>query len=318
MSLFKYLKRRLPFMKRWQDCFLRLLFRVLMIPAYMLPLDRGSAFLGKLTATIASRLSVSNKMRASIRIAFPQWDAKRAEALVHNNWNNVGRMVVELAHIRTFFVHERAQRIEVCPHPSVQEFFSNRQNGHDTRPFIIVSAHVCAGVLATIPFLMPGDLQQKEFGFVYNWNAFNNHLVEAAIRISPRLKRLSNKNAYADAARLMTRGQGILVLADKNVRSGVPATFFEHSIRLTRLVPLLALNTNAVIIPAWGFRKGQTASFRLTTGALITADPNVPHKEEIKRINQVIATYMEDQIHHSPSDWLWITREAIELFHPPF
>ena len=66
----------------------------------ILPIDLGSAIVGKLFRFLGPQLPINKRAKTHLKSCFPHWNAIELEANIRDMWENLGRTTAEFPHIQ--------------------------------------------------------------------------------------------------------------------------------------------------------------------------------------------------------------------------
>lgn len=242
----------------------------------------------------------------NLEIAFPEKSLSEREAIALASFENLGRVLGELAHFPKATGEELRDLIdldfETERSPELDAFEAEREKGRGT---LLVGPHLGnweMGVFAYSAFREP---------LVYLARPLDNPLIED-LTVSLRSRfgnRAINKNNSVAAAMTVLREGGILgVLPDVNVlhRDGVFVPFFGMLANTTSGVAMMAMRTGAMIVPmccVWNEEKGK---YRVFYGKFVESPNSGDRHRDVYEMTAAYTTELEKFIRAYPEQWLWI------------
>jgi len=239
----------------------------------------------------------------NLEIAFPEKSVAQRERLLQGTFENLGRVLAEISHFRHATPAKLEQLIEFHFDPDVLAVYENLKTGG--RGVIIVSAHL-------------GNWEL----FVYAWSALyvpmsylarplDNPLIED-LTVSLRTKfgnePINKTNAVNRALKILREGGILGILADVNVhpKEGVFVPFFGIPACTSTGAALLAIRTNAVIIPMCGVWDEKKQHYIAIHGAVIEPSRTGDRSRDIVETTARFTAEIEKLIRAYPDQWLWI------------
>ena len=265
----------------------------------LIPLDLGSALIGKLLRLIGPRLPISHRARKNMKSCFPTWNDKDLEVNIRNMWENLGRSAAEYPHIPYLNVSGADHRIDVIG----VEYIDLLRD--DNLPGIVFSAHL--GNWELLPMLAhPNGL---DMNFVYR--ALNSPLAEKVLRRSAG--KLQDKlipkgrEGAIQMARVMREGGHLAIMIDQKLNEGIDIPFFGRPAKTSTALAAFALRYRCPVVPA-RVERLSGANFRVTFYPPL----KLPNSGELKTDTLTLMTNINQQIEHwireTPSQWLWLHR----------
>lgn len=122
------------------------------------------------------------------------------------------------------------------------------------------------------------------------------------------IKLIGKHNALKTVISQMKRGSAIAIVVDQNTAEdeGILVDFFGLEARHTPVASVLAKRFNAVILPAFTYKKGDGYVTKILSP--IESDSGVGFKEDIKRLTQAQADVTKEAILKAPSEYFWFHR----------
>jgi KDO2-lipid IV(A) lauroyltransferase len=245
--------------------------------------------------------------REQLRAAFPEKADAEIEQILVSVWDNLGRVVVEFAHLDEFTVQGLGpDGPDVITYsPETLAHFERIMS--DNKAVIGFTAHyanwelgaVCAkalGAKTAVLFRRP-DIGSVSDLIVKLREPLMGQMIPTGLDAPIRL------------ARLLQSGTHVGMLADQHYTKGVPVTLFGRQCLGNPLVAMLARQTEA---PIHGIRVVRKADDRNGFWGEIT-DAIPPVRDTDGRIDvpgttQALTTVMEGWIREYPEQWLWLHR----------
>jgi lipopolysaccharide heptosyltransferase II len=270
------------------------LYRALGFGIGLLPL-RGAMRTGRMLGWLGYWL-VGKYRRIALRnlaIAFPEKPARELRALARRHFATL---------VGNLFAAEKIARL---PPASMLAFATVEGLEHveraeaSKRGFVFVISHIGNWeLLAQLsPLVFPtacGTVYQR---LANSW--MDAHVREVRGRIGLAL--FERKEGFNAACDLLRKGGGVGVLMDQHAGdSGVWCPFFGRLASTTPLASLLALRTDAVLIPTAMYTDG------LGHWRFVIEEPIEPRGQEAPELTAKLNLALEKQIRRQPADWFWV------------
>lgn len=120
---------------------------------------------------------------------------------------------------------------------------------------------------------------------------------------------VDKRNAMRVIMDVLQKGGKVGVLIDQHVsrREGIFVNFFGHPACTTSAPALLALRSDAAVIPVVVLRE-ERGRFRILLGKEVSP-PRTGHvKEDVAALTAAMTTALEELIRRRPEQWLWVHR----------
>lgn len=239
----------------------------------------------------------------NLHIAFPELSESEHKLLAQGAFKNLGRVLGELSHFSTATRESLAKTIEFQIDPDVYaEYESVKADG---RGVIIVSPH-----LGNWEVLVYGWSALQE-PISYLARPLDNPKIEA-LTVSLRTKfgnRPINKtNSVSPAMKILREGGILGILADVNAhpKEGVFVPFFGTPACTSSGVALLAMRTNAAIIPMCGVWDEEKQHYVGVHGRIIYPSNTGDRHRDVAETTAQFTAEVEKLIRKYPDQWLWI------------
>lgn len=266
---------------------------------------RAAVAVGIGTSRLGHRL-LKNLRRVAdtnLKIAFPDIDDAERARLTKGTFDNLGRVLGEMSQFPKYTPARLEKMIEFRFDPEVLAKYERLR--HEGRGFIIVSPHL-------------GNWEL----LVYAWSALrepisylarplDNPLLEdltVSLRTKFGNRPLNKTNAVPTAIKILREAGTLGILADVNAhpKEGVFVPFFGVPACTSTGVAMLALRTNAVIVPLCGVWDRSTGKYVATHGQLIEVSSSGDRQADILETTARFTAEVEKLIREYPDQWLWI------------
>jgi len=277
------------------------LFRAVFGLLAILPLRVAMAGAAALAGTVVRLVRPMRRVGlTNLAMAFPEKSAREHLNILVASWQNLGRMVAELAHVHRL----DATNIESVVTVDRPDLWKEAEAGLATNGALVLSGHFGNWELAAIAHGLLGHPV---------------HLVVRTIK-NPLVDRFINevrsnggvsllrKNQAARGVLRTLRAKGIMVLPlDQNAsrRTGVFVDFFGRPASTNAAFARIAQRTGATVYPGFLVREGRSSRHRIVILPPVTfasmADPNQAAVDFTQRCTAVL----EEMIRRHPDHWLW-------------
>lgn len=284
----------------------RLLFAALGVLPRTAALRIGEA-LGRLGYKLAGglrRVAIRN-----LEIAFPEKSPAERERIARASFENLGRVLGELTQFPRMGRDELQKLIEF-------EFDTEESRTSDEWIAFEAERETGRGVLLIGP-----HLGNWEVG-VFAYSAFRESLTYLARPLdNPRIEELTvslrsrfgnraidKNNSMAAAIAILRRGDVLGVLPDVNVlpRDGVFVPFFGTLACTTSGVAMMAMRTNAIIVPMCCVWNKETRKYNVFYGSAVYPANTGDRHRDVLEMTAAFTAEMEKFIRAYPEQWLWI------------
>jgi len=261
----------------------------------ILPVDAASAIGGWLGRNIGLRLGITKRALRNIERALPELDAPGYSAAMEEMWDNLGRVVAELPHLRRI----TAERVEIIGEENIVPF---RRDGN---PCIVFSGHFANWEI------LPPVARHIGIPCVQVYRAANNPLVDGFMRwvrrfedneIAPKGPRGARRAISA-----LKEGRCLGILIDQKMNDGIAVPFFGRDAMTAPAPAQLGLRHECPIVPARLERLGG-CHFRVTLNAPLDIPKTGDRKADVATVMRSVNALFEDWIRTRPGQWLWLHR----------
>ena len=262
----------------------------------LLPLDAASNLAGAAAHFSGPRLGISRRAARNIARAFPERDPAAIAGLVGVMWDNLGRTVAELAHLRDVDCFATGGRVEVV---GVEHLDRARDDGQGG---IFFAAHLGWWDLPALALAQRGlDVQMV-------YRELNNPRVDAVVQRArnPMGKYLGKGR---EGARVMIAGlragRHFGMLVDQKMNDGIAVPFFGRAAMTAPALAQFAVRDGVPMFPVRCERTGG-ARFRLTFYPPLAPAETGDRARDIAETTTRVNAMLEDWIRARPEQWLWL------------
>jgi Kdo2-lipid IVA lauroyltransferase/acyltransferase len=243
--------------------------------------------------------------RTNLAAAYPEKSPREVEDILRGVWDNLGRVVVEYAHLDRLWdydpAHPNAGRIELSPGTS-ERLARLRDDG---KPALIFAAHLGNWELPALAAAAYG----LDTAILYR--APNVVPVAEAVR---RIRTLNmgmlietGIGAPAKAATALKRGAHFAMLVDQFYYQGTEVTFFGRRCKANPMIARLARHFDC---PIHGTRVVRLPGgrFRIELTEALVAPRDLEGRIDPQATTQLMTSMVEGWIREHPEQWLWLHR----------
>ena len=267
---------------------------------------RSANFAGAFMRKAGPLLKEHRLGRENLRAAYPEKSDAEIEKILGGVWDNLGRIMVEFAHLDEFSVAGigRQSRDVITYAPETAERFERVRKGGQA--MIGFGAHLAnweipavgatlLGVKSAVLFRRPGI------------PAISDLIVKLRAPLMGELIPTS-LDAPVRLARLLQSGVSVGMLADQHYTRGVQVTFFGRRCLANPLIAMLARQTGA---PIHGLRVVRNADRNSFWGEI--SDEVKPARDadgnfDVAGTMQAVTAVIEGWVREYPEQWLWLHR----------
>ena len=244
--------------------------------------------------------------REQLRATFPEKSDAELETILAGVWDNLGRIVVEFAHLDEFCVEgfgKPTADVITYPPESQERYDWIMGSGKATIGF---AAHLAnwelPGVGAKLIGVKSAVLYRRP-----NIDAVRDVIVKLR---EPLMGELipTGLDAPVRLGRLLQAGVHVGMLADQHYTRGIEVTFFGRPCLANPLIAMLARQTELPIFGMRVVRKTDGNSFWGEIVGPVEAARDTNGRVDIKGTTQAITNVIEGWVRQYPEQWLWLHR----------
>ena len=240
----------------------------------------------------------------NLELAFSDLSPTERRQLLEQSFENFGRIIADFAHFPRSTPTDLAARVE----SSFPQAWETRYRAAKVagRGVIFVTPHL--GNWEMLALAMSAIFEP----IAYLARPLDNPLLDRyTSRVRSRFgnRPINKRDSVLQGLAILDGGGNLGLLADVNTlqRDGVFVPFFGHLACTTRSVAMLALRTDALIVPAccvW-----DTNRYRILVGEPVEAVRTASYaKKNIIDTTALYTTEIEKFIRAYPGQWIWIHR----------
>jgi KDO2-lipid IV(A) lauroyltransferase len=274
-----------------------------------LPVAAASNLGGAAARTIGPLLPVSRVADANLRLALGLDPASRRR-IVRGVWDNLGRTVAELPHLRDLRRNAAGPGWDIVGESLARELSATGG------PVVFFTGHLANWeIMARVA---------EEFGIRLSifYRAASNPLVDRLIlrmrqRATGAAAPMFAKGAHgARGAMAHLKAGGYLgMLIDQKMNDGISATLFGHPAMTASAAAAFALRYRCRLVPTHAERLGP-ARFRLVVEPPLTLPDSGDRHADIAALTEAMNRHLERWIRARPAEWLWLHRRWPKELYP--
>jgi KDO2-lipid IV(A) lauroyltransferase len=240
----------------------------------------------------------------NLELAFPDLSLDERRQLLEKSLENFGRIIADFAHFPHATPADLAARVGTSfPKELEARYHAAKAAG---RGVIFVTPHL--GNWEMLAFAMSAIVEP----IAYLARPLDNPLLDRyTSRVRSRFgnRPINKRDSVLEGLAILDAGGNLGLLADVNTlqRDGVFVPFFRHLACTTRSVAMLALRTDALIVPVccvWDANR-----YRILIGELVEAVRTASYaKKNIIDTTALYTAEIEKFIRAYPGQWIWIHR----------
>ncbi len=252
---------------------------------------------GKFIGAIVPKLKKTG--RRNLEIALPELSEDEKEQILDGTFESLGRHLGFVSHFRRFKLEDIRNLIEVV---GLENFEKAKATD---RGIIFFTGHF--GSWEVFNLLPPA------FGYSMNIlvRRIDNPLVEKFVdnfRTRFGCQTLDKKQSARRMFRVLENCEILGILADLNVQEheGIFVDFFGIPASTTTSIAKLALNTNAIVLPAFAVWNEEKQKYVVHLEPPVGYEKSENADEDLRNLTQDITTVVEKYVRAFPKQWLWI------------
>jgi KDO2-lipid IV(A) lauroyltransferase len=287
--------KRLPLLQQFLWAVEAGVFGIFIGISRLLSPERASALGRRIFRTIGPRLDKTRIFRRNLTLAFPEKPAGEIEALIRQIWGNLGAVLAEYPHLRTYAVAGKPDRLEIVINNDSPVF------QHTGKAAVFVSAHLANWEIPLASAIRLGIPVSVLYTPLQNpW--LDRMLYKARARMGVNM--LPRDGSIRTLVRELGKGRSIGLLVDQRVDSGEPVPFFGLDMNTSTTPARLALRYHCDLVPIRVQRLGE-ARFRVSFEPSVTASAEITDEDRkildmTRQLNKLFEIWISDQ----PRDWL--------------
>lgn len=264
----------------------------------LLPLDAASGIWGWIFKRLGPLTSTHRTVLRNLRLAFPEWDEGERRRLAVDQWENVGRVLIE------FFLMDRIMadpgRVELIGQDKLEAL---KAGG---RPIVFVSGHFANWEVMAACKTIAG------IEGVLAYRGANNPYIDAKMRES---RRRYGVNLFApksleggrEVMSALKAGLSVGVLSDQKYHEGLRVPFFGYQVPTQHAPVRWAMRFGAHLQPGW-VERTRGARFRVYVGEEIPLPAVGATGADVEAGVAAINAFIESRARARPWEYWWVHR----------
>jgi KDO2-lipid IV(A) lauroyltransferase len=293
------------------------LLRLLIGIVRLFPLDTASDISAWITQKIARGGRRHRNALANLAIAYPEKSLEEREEIAMENWDNIGRVIIEAMLIDRILA-DPDKYIEIENLPMVMRYKDKMG------ATIAATLHMGNWELASWPLAMAGSRTAAVYRLVKNpyvddYLADKRKLLFPGGLFGKGTGRTKSKSAGFQTARLLgrflrERGKhdtaSLGFVADLYDKNGVAVPFFGQDVKFSPFPALLVRRLNARMWIGRCVRVGKQSRFRVNV-IEIKVPRTDDEKEDIRLITANVQKQFEEWIRETPGQFMWANKRFV-------
>ena len=243
----------------------------------------------------------------NLEIAYPEKTFEERDAIARGSFENLGRILGELTQFPRATRESLEERIE---------FQFEKEEANSDAAAIYAELDKGRGMLLIGPHL--GNWEIGVFAYsalrdklTYLARPLDNPLIEdltVSLRTRFGNQAIDKNNSVSKAMSILREGGILGVLPDVNVlpRDGVFVPFFGTVACTTSGVAMMAMRTNAIIVPMCCVWDEHTKKYSVRFGKMIVHENTGDRHQDLFETTARFTAEMEKFVRAYPDQWLWI------------
>jgi KDO2-lipid IV(A) lauroyltransferase len=287
--------KRLPLLQKILWAVEAAAFGTLLSISRLLSPERASTLGHRIFRVFGPHMDKTRIFRRNLTLAFPEKSADEIEALIREIWGNLGAVLAEYPHLRTYAAAEESERLEIVINNDSPVF------QHTGKAAVFVSAHLANWEIPLASAIRLG----LSVSVLYTplQNHWLDHMLYNA-RAQMGVNLLPRDSGIRTLVRELGNGRSIGLLVDQRVDSGEPVPFFGLDMNTSTTPARLALRYHCDLIPIRVQRLGD-ARFRVSfEKPIIPSEGITDEHRKILDMTRQLNELFESWIREQPQDWL--------------
>lgn len=262
----------------------------------LLPTDWASSLGARLFRALGPLTGSHKIAERNIRLAFPALSQADREALLTEQWSNLGRAFFEFP--LTERLTRRSGRVEVVGAERLAQI------ARDRVPVVFVSGHFSNWEVMPLTILEAGIVCQ------ITYRAANNPYVDRSIkqrraRYGVRLFAPKGEEGARELLVAMGRGESVALMNDQKFNGGLEAPFFGRPVHTASGPTRLALRYGAVLQPM-SVQRTRGARFRVVVHDPIVLERTGDRARDLQAGVEKVNAFVEARVRERPAEWFWV------------
>ncbi|NBV05649.1 MAG: hypothetical protein EBS06_00230 [Proteobacteria bacterium] len=264
---------------------------------YSIGLQNASEVAAKISVFVSKKIAVHKLAYKNLSDAMPNLTELEKEKILHDMWDNLGRVVGEYPHIAKYKPEQVMKFVTISP-----ETFSNlTAMKNSQKGGIVFSGHIGNWELGPKVLLNYGI----KVGTVYR--PLNNPYVEemtSSIRETEMITKSPQGNRRI--IEIIKNGGYVIILADQKISEGEPVKFFHDMAVTTTSIARIALKYDVPLIPARIIRTAKGFEFKAEVEKPLEIQKSENINDNVLKLTLEINRKLESWIREYPAQWFWV------------
>lgn len=241
--------------------------------------------------------------RRNLELAFPEKTEAEREKILKGSVENLGRILGEMSRFPQTTPETLAQIIDFRFDPADRAIYEKAKA--EGRGAIIISPHLGNWEMTVFAY------SALESPINYLARPLDNPLIEDfTVRLRTRFgnRPINKTNSVSTAIDILRQGKILGILADVNThqKEGVFVPFFGIPACTSSGVAMLAMRTDAIIVPICGVWDEKNGRYKVIHGSIIEPARTGDRQQDVIKTTALFTAAVEDFIRRYPDQWLWI------------
>lgn len=239
----------------------------------------------------------------SLKIAFPEKTASERENLLKKSFENLGRMLGEVSQFPKATRESLAKLTDFQIEPQTLAAYEKAKA--EGRGAIVVTPHLGNWEMLVFAY------SALETPISYLARPLDNPRIEdLTVNLRTRFgnRPINKTNSVMTAIEVLRQGEILGILADVNAhpKEGVFVPFFGVPACTSSGVAMLAMRTNAIIVPICGVWDEKNKRYKIIHGEIVEPAQTGDRKQDILETTAAFTSALEKFIRRYPDQWIWI------------
>jgi Kdo2-lipid IVA lauroyltransferase/acyltransferase len=235
----------------------------------------------------------------NLKLAFPNWDAKKRQAVTRGMVRNLGHMAAEFARLPKYTKENIERYVVLDGH---ENFLAGKERGNGV---LYLTGHIGAWELSSFAHALYG------FPLHYMARPIDNPRIDIFVN---KYRGLSGnqpifKNESARSLLKILKEQGTVgILADQNTmpQEGVWVDFFGTPACSSTGIARVALHTDAAVVPGYVYWDAAMRKYRLRFEPPVELVRTGDTERDVRENTARFAKILEEIIRQHPEQWVWL------------
>ena len=235
----------------------------------------------------------------NLKLAFPDWDAKKRKAVTRGMVRNLGRMAAEFARLPKYTKENIERYVVLDGH---ENFLAGKERG---KGVLYLTGHIGAWELSSFAHALYG------FPLHYMARPIDNPRIDNFVN---RYRGLSGnqpifKNESARSLlKILKEQRTVGILADQNTmpQEGVWVDFFGTPACTSTGIARVALHTDAAVVPGYVYWDAAMRKYRLRFEPPVDLVRTGDTERDVRENTARFAKILEEIIRQHPDQWVWL------------